>query len=894
MPGLFTTAGFEQLLIMTFGADLDFYGRVLRRQFGSLRNQIILADAEQVSRQLSRVADAGALRSLNTSWLLGPVQARHAVHAKIILLAGAESGQLLVGSGNLSLPGYAGAGEAFTAYRWSPEDSAHLAAFTSVKALTDALQQQGALDRVTTGRLQTFWSAYEWWHAPPDSDGPMRLPIGSPLGEQFVAAVGGEHVQELTVLSPFHDPACRALAELRNRLTPDRVRVLVQNGRCSVDPVALAKVLRAGKDVVQAVTAPGDLSSTYLHAKIFLATTATRSICLIGSANCSQVALWRTFPAGNVEAASLLTGDVGAFDHLFADDVLTISPPADPTTLDLALSDDDESVEAAEDAQSLALWDLRLDGHALSGRVTGVREAPSTCSLAVAHRPLSATVETTAEGGGELVITASLTDDERALIDLGRVVAVHVDEDVLYAVPYRVDLLQRQDRRTVDADRLRAAAAMELDDPDLERQLAALEEILVGENAARWTQQKDDTASSPEGGGSIRWEDIDWDAVRRTPRASAYGTLSGLMPTGSSLAEFLSALSSLVRQLAGEETSDASAASEPRDDEDDEFEQETTNPETDEPDDLEDEAEAAQQARTAKRNARLLTNFVKRNLNALESPVFRDGAGPGVVIPNVVILNWVCWWAATKDWEHSPDLFEERYRLWRVIWGDGESSGYLDELEAAVLADVQERLEREEFWPVLAASMADVAAWTQPDESHLLPSLIRAVFGHPMLELSARQVVRAAALTNTRPMTEFALTPARLVKRLLTYGHGSAGSERIGQALGVGPGAMRRTTVTLVGNRRVSQIEVSEPLTSKAVRAGLEAWLGVEELPTHRLKWVGGVASYDPVKAEGWIWEDADDDAAEFGPLTARRPVWQQHLEDLLLSVPLLQPKEAA
>jgi hypothetical protein len=108
------------------------------------------------------------------------------------------------------------------------------------------------------------------------------------------------------------------------------------------------------------------------------------------------------------------------------------------------------------------------------------------------------------------------------------------------------------------------------------------------------------------------------------------------------------------------------------------------------------------------RNRRLVRNFVRRNLAVLEQPGFREGAGPGIVIPNAIILNWVCWWIATKDEAHGPDLVDERLRLWALLWGQDDSEGYLEGLDDEHQALVLERFDAQRFEPVLAASLADV------------------------------------------------------------------------------------------------------------------------------------------------------------------------------------------
>ena len=82
------------------------------------------------------------------------------------------------------------------------------------------------------------------------------------------------------------------------------------------------------------------------------------------------------------------------------------------------------------------------------------------------------------------------------------------------------------------------------------------------------------------------------------------------------------------------------------------------------PEDIEVAPETINRQSAAARNRRLLRNFIRRNLRALEYPGFRDGAGPGVVVLNLIILNWLCWWVATRDEERGKDLIDERLRLW--------------------------------------------------------------------------------------------------------------------------------------------------------------------------------------------------------------------------------------
>lgn len=659
VPALFTEGRFEQVLILTFGADLEFYERVLRRHFGGFRNQIVLADGQQLARTVTSMAGAGSLRHLNRSWIAGPIRHSQAAHAKLILLAAPEAGVLLVGSGNLHMGGYAGSGECFTPYRWSPDDPSSLSAFTAVRALTDGLGTRGCLDDVTQDRLKVFWNAYDWWHGEPVADGPVRHNLDVPLGRQFTDLIGGERVEELVVIAPFHDRKCSALERLIAELNPRSVRVLVQPKQSSVDPNRLSDVMKGHKGGVFTVEAAGDAGGIYLHAKVFLARTKQRAVCLTGSANCSMVALWAQHPNANIEIGNLTVGEPSAFEHLLDPDTVSIAGPVDPLTLNVSFQEDAEE-DGVEEATRVG--DVRWDAPTVSGTVHIAIDDPSRISIEVEGRPAPATISVAPKSVDSTLFEARLTDP-RDVETVERVAVVTILVDSVAAastVPYQVARLREQDRRRVDTERLRHAARLELDDPDLEQALAALEEILIGENVARWSHGSQDSPAPDEGEvATIAWESIDWSAVRRHPRYAAYGEFGGLNAiAGSDLAAYLEALSQAVRELAEPEEASgqpqpAAEGSDPVDDDDEVEESEVSSGvEGAEVDDVvEEDPEAGSTKRRQSigaRNLRLIRNFVRRNLRVLERSEFRDGVGAGVVIPNIIILNWMCWWSTLR------------------------------------------------------------------------------------------------------------------------------------------------------------------------------------------------------------------------------------------------------
>ena len=341
----------DHAVICTFGADLAFYEGPLWRHIARARNRIVLADDLMLARQMSDLAAGGSrLRHVNINYLVSPITNPRRAHAKLILLTDATGGTLLIGSGNVSLDGYASRGEAFCRYDISADDTAHLGAFQAAKDFLDIMAARGYLDAQAIQHLDHMWSDTPWiWATAADGMPPVRHNLNTPLADQLLALVGDEPVTDVAVHAPFHDPDCEALRRLLTSLRPDHATVIVQERHTSVDPAALARVLetcRARTDVF--LGAAPEFPATYLHAKFILIRTQTRSITFVGSANLSLAALYRTdrptdsSPPGNIELVNLLEGPPQDFDDFLAG--LDLTEPASPAAeLDVHYHRDDES-----------------------------------------------------------------------------------------------------------------------------------------------------------------------------------------------------------------------------------------------------------------------------------------------------------------------------------------------------------------------------------------------------------------------------------------------------------------------------------------------------------------------------------------------------------------------
>ena len=348
----------ENVLILTFGANLPFFENSLWRQFRNrCRNKILLVDHNQFLEACQLYADNGLVRFLNQKYIADGISIPMSAHAKLILLTNSEKGKMLVGSGNLNIDGYASGGELFTGYEYDENNSENLVAFLAVWNFIEEMIERRYIGPVAIPYLRHLQKQTPWlFRAAPDIRNPVRHNLNSSFIDQLNDEVSGEPIEELWILSPFYDEKAQALKTLLEVFSPRKVKILVQPGRTSLDPVALEKVLSESHTAwkVHTCRLKDDHNSTYVHAKLYLLKTKNRAICLQGSPNLSNAAIRLTPPQGNIELANLLVGGRKDFDYLF--DRLEI----DPETLSLATLN--IHYDRPEPKESLDIGGLKLTG----------------------------------------------------------------------------------------------------------------------------------------------------------------------------------------------------------------------------------------------------------------------------------------------------------------------------------------------------------------------------------------------------------------------------------------------------------------------------------------------------------------------------------------------------
>jgi len=289
--------------------ELEFFDEYLFRRLGEPPlSATILVDAGGHARLWTSGGDVlRRLRRANRDYLLRPVLAgTGAFHPKTYLLGNVNEGVLLVGSGNLTMPGVERGREVFT--RFDSREPEDVPSIRGWRRWMDGIVKQLGDGEVTHRWLRLRRECGAWLEG--ETEGSRFVSNSERSMLEQLAETIEPPVEELHVLAPFYDRDARALASLISRFQPARLHIYL-GARTSVHGPSLASVL---SDFGGEVGVHELEHSEFVHAKFVGLVSGERGHLLLGSANLSQAALLGTTePWANVEA--------GVIGELPADEV---------------------------------------------------------------------------------------------------------------------------------------------------------------------------------------------------------------------------------------------------------------------------------------------------------------------------------------------------------------------------------------------------------------------------------------------------------------------------------------------------------------------------------------------------------------------------------------------
>jgi len=747
----------ENVLIVTYGADLPFWEGVLWRELSAqCRNKIVLVDGKRFLAACNTYAESGLVRRLNHQYVAEGIFGTLSAHAKVILLTNSEQGRLLVGSGNLSWEGYAAGGEMFVQYEYGPDIPNDLGAFLGIRDFLHHLLDRGMVSSGTVRqRIDHLLETTPWLsNTPSDEWQPVRHNFEHSFAQQLHTLIGDEIVHELWIMSPFYDVNARALENLLTTLRIRHVNLLIQPGYTSANPAALSTVFDRVDANCEIHSFGFGRHHPYYHAKLYLFKLNDRAICLQGSPNLSQAAMLLTPPQGNIEVANLLTGAVDAFDDLFEDLEINHVPRYQIRELDVSIAVTDD------DSPTTANWYLtggELSGDRLLLSFQGTLPPGDVIQLIVSGN----------------VFEVDVTRNHHALsIVLSPQAVKALEHPVPVRVRWQVDeqyiesnsvfvchrsALQAVLEAEVDEESLRGIGDLELDDDEFERLLGELDAALIIDQRSVWHMAGRSLPAERETDEEelhLDYEDIDYDLLKKHPKIQRYLQRVGESHSysRSRLQIVLSAITEHFRSLLEVSHEGKTAAITTLDDIFAEAEAQT------EEEREEQEQEEEQQHRRRSHSQRIRTilrNFIRRYLRGIRSKPFQEWAGFEVIAQNYIIFNHVLFYLLGKrEWIDPEFVIETWLEMTLFFWGGDQVPGYYEGLESTqqtqTMAWIREKHTDAEFVVGLFFSAETLEAAQLTDLRFRLRDFWRSFLRRPPFDITAEILTEAWVIVGDR------------------------------------------------------------------------------------------------------------------------------------------------
>ncbi len=730
LPTLFE-GNWENLVILTYGADIPFFEKVLMRSIPKrCKNTVILADGQRFLQVNEDLAKNDLAAYLNRRYILDGLFIPNAAHVKFILMTNQEKGRLLVGSGNLGMQGYASGGEMFSHYEYGNEYDETLSAFIAVQGYLEKLIEKGHLRPAAIKHIRHLFENTPWLYnkSGKDSGSPVRHNLEQSFIDQLAEVLGDEPAEELWIMAPFYDPGLRALQALLDNFSPKLVKLLVQQKATSLDPQLLQKVIDGyidGKIQVHPFHLLGD-PTTYIHAKLYLIKTPTRDIYLQGSPNLSQVAMLRAGDSANMEMANLFVGEKDEFESLFS--ALDIQPEVlDLDTLELAYQEPEAILAVDQETFYIQGGEWKQDDLVLFFR--GKVPTGSDVALLVGEKRIDLQgLASYWEGEGRFRFRLG-RDFFKSLFNYSIPVRlawkVSEDEDKVSNAVFLTDRQRLDELLSAEniQDSLEGVGDLELDDEELEALLSGLDKTLVIDEESIWSMAKKAApvyADEDEEGLRLAYADVDFSSLRQHPKLRAYFQRSGQSATAqytqTALQALLSSITGHFRQLSDLSLGKAESVNLA----------ELLNPENmaeteEEQEELERELEHVQR-RGFNRRRNIFKNFIRRYLRGIRSAKFQELADFDVFAKNYAIFTHLLWVLFSKEWmeDEQKFLIETFLEIWRFYWGEPEKQGYFQRLSKEEQVEVFVFLRENQADARLLASLYQGARYTfQHDEIEL-------------------------------------------------------------------------------------------------------------------------------------------------------------------------------
>ena len=309
------SVGYDIALLTTYNFDIRLYEQaVLNSLFANnVRKVSVYVDAEELTKSLQSVRTC----QIGRKYMVNPIRINSTFHPKVVLLLGEKKARLILGSANITTPGYTTNNEVFNFIDYSDKDPKYLDLIVSAIGFFNSIDKNS--DQLDHELIKEA-ASYPYYHRTKHNEEAYYLHNLKDSILSQVRQLISDDIQNISIAVPYYDGELLAYKEIKNQFPKASVQLYIQNHKSTfpVDYNHKNKVagnilpfsgFRQGKD---------NCRNNFYHGKVFLFQSANKSYVLYGSANCTQAAFTKSFAeGGNMECDLFEVGSREEFDYFF-------------------------------------------------------------------------------------------------------------------------------------------------------------------------------------------------------------------------------------------------------------------------------------------------------------------------------------------------------------------------------------------------------------------------------------------------------------------------------------------------------------------------------------------------------------------------------------------------
>ena len=309
------SVGYDIALLTTYNFDIRLFEQAILNSLfaNNVRKVSVYVDAEELTKSLQSIRTC----QIGRKYMINPIRINSTFHPKVVLLLGEKKARLILGSANITTPGYTTNNEVFNFIDYSDKDPKYLDLIVSAIGFFNSIDKNS--DQLDSALIKEA-ASYPYYHRTKHNEEAYYLHNLKDSILSQVRQLVSEDIHRIKIAVPYYDGKLSAYKEIKEQFPNADVQLYIQNHK-STFPVdfnnrhkVAGNVLpfagfRQGKD---------NCKNNFYHGKVFLFQSAEKSYVLYGSANCTQAALTKSFAeGGNIECDLFEVGYREEFDYFF-------------------------------------------------------------------------------------------------------------------------------------------------------------------------------------------------------------------------------------------------------------------------------------------------------------------------------------------------------------------------------------------------------------------------------------------------------------------------------------------------------------------------------------------------------------------------------------------------